>query len=145
MSMTRPPHFFAACARLIAGLLSAGPFWVAWVAVLVGVNAIAPLFFWSTPQAKITAILFLAQGTLMALLTGASGYSRLLGLAHVGWFWLIPYLASAWSGAPLPTGLFAAWLMATIGLNAASLAIDVVDLARWLRGERGDLHAARRG
>jgi len=35
--------------------------------------------------------------------------------------------------------------MATIGLNAASLAIDVVDLARWLRGERGDLHAARRG
>ncbi len=61
---------------------------------------------------------------------------RLLGLSHVLWWtplfvWLLPQLMRQ-----RPAGVFGLWLIALSASNLISLAIDYVDVIRYLLGER---------
>ncbi len=61
---------------------------------------------------------------------------RLLGLGHiVAWvpmlLWLVPRLRALDPGTA-----FGRWLLAVVVLDLASLAIDFVDVGRYLAGER---------
>lgn len=110
--------------------------WRLWVGGLVLLNLAVPLVFFRRREAKVVIAVFLTQGTLMWGLFWAQGFTRLLGVAHFGWFWLLYRL---WTGAlpesesTTPQGL---WLRAVFAADAVSLCIDVADVIRWLLGER---------
>ncbi len=111
--------------------------WRLWIGALVLMNLISPLLFIDRSEARFVIAFFLAQGLLMYVLFELQGFTRLLGLAHFGWFGLIWFL---WPHLPrfpadTPLGL---WLRALLVLNAVSLAIDVMDVIRYARGERAE-------
>ncbi len=60
---------------------------------------------------------------------------RLLGIGHVVWVPMVPWLWTRLGVAPA-SSLFRYWLLATIVLVSLSLLIDAVDVIRYLRGER---------
>lgn len=124
-----------AATRFTRGLLSMPAPWRAWVGLLGLLNGVAPFLFWSHAEAKIVLAVFAAGGLLMVLLTALSGFTRLLGLGHVLWFPLLAYLWARLDAIPADTG-FGLWIRALMAVNAASLAIDVVDVVRYARGER---------
>ncbi len=109
-----------------------------WVAWLAAVNCASVLFL-RQREARWVLAAWLANIVLMNVLFARYGFSRLLGISHV-LFWtpLLAYLLSArraWiparEGRPVA---FAAWLLALIASNGLSLAIDVVDVARYFLG-----------
>jgi hypothetical protein len=111
-----------------------------WLLLLGGINLVVPLFFLDRLEARLTLGAFLVAMTLMALLTQRWGFTRILGLGHVVWFALLPFL---WTrlDTDLPNDLFGIWIRAVLILNAISLAFDVADVVRYARGDRAKLVA----
>ena len=92
--------------------------------------------YWETPEAKVVLACLPVAMTIMAALTAKFGFSRILGVGHFVWFPLIAWIVMR---LPHPDPGVDLWLRIVVGLNAISLAIDVVDLRRWLRGERDEV------
>ena len=111
--------------------------WRLWVAVLIAVNAVAPLFFLDRPEARWTLAAITFAGWVMALLTAWRGFTRLLGAGHAPWLILVPWLVSRWPEAPLDTP-FGLWLRIVVAINAASLILDAADVVRYLAGDRAE-------
>lgn len=111
--------------------------WPFWIAALIGANFVAPLFFLGHVEAQVTLAVFGAAALTMMVLHYRLGFVRLLGLGHFFWFALIPWLAMRGADGWLdPASPFGLWLWTTVGLNTASLLIDVADVIRYARGER---------
>jgi len=112
------------------------PFWLqAWIAWLVLVNS-ASILFVRRAEGRFALLAWIASAVTMGLLFETFGYTRILGLAHLIWWtplviWLFRRRAGFGEGA---FGGWARWLLVT---NAVSLAIDTVDVARWVFGDRG--------
>ena len=66
-----------------------------------------------------------------------SGFTRLLGLGHILW---IPLLYFLWMrlGQNPADDFFGVWLRVLMILNAASLIIDVIDVGRYIAGDRSE-------
>ncbi len=132
-------RFVDAGVYLSRGLLGMRQPWRTWIFFLVTVNVVVPLLsFPSRYEARVVVATFLAGALLMTLLTMATGFSRLLGLAHVVWLPLLYYLWNRASGVP-GDDMYGRWLRLVIVADAISLAIDVVDVGRYVAGERADL------
>ena len=86
-------------------------------------------------EARLVLVTFVLSFRLLVALTGRFGFTRILGLGHVLWFPLVAYLMTRTNSYPLadPFGL---WMRCVIVLNSISLAIDTVDVNRYIRGER---------
>jgi hypothetical protein len=68
------------------------PLWVPiWVAILALAN-IASLLFWSAPLAKVIFITFMVSAMIMMALYSYFGFERILGIGHVFWIFLLPYI-----------------------------------------------------
>jgi hypothetical protein len=118
------------------GLLRQSPAVLGWVGILVIVNGIVPLFFLSTLEGRVVLITLMVGGVLMEVLTWAQGFTRLLGLGHVLWLGLVPWL---WLRLEQhASGTFTIWLGAVIVCNVISLAFDVRDVALYLGGDRAE-------
>lgn len=114
------------------------PRWFGWVMALIAMNMLIPLLFIKHTEARVTMALILVQGGVMLLLFAGQGFTRLLGLAHFGWFWLIWYLWSRLNQYPGNT-LFGKWMRAVLTMDAISLVLDVTDVVRYLLGDRAPL------
>lgn len=123
---------------LMRSMLNLHPGWLLWLAALMAVNAVAPLFFLPAPEAVVTLALVGAGILIMTVIFARWGFVRLLGLAHFPWFLLIPWIWSRLGVAPAgsPQRL---WMLALIAMNGVSLLIDVADVVRWVNGERGPM------
>ena len=121
-----------------SGLLKMPPWIQLWVALLVVLNMIVPLFFLEQIEARIIVGVFLVAGMLMFALTGIFGFKRVLGLGHFVWLPLLAYLIPRLAATPIsePFGLY---LRLLVLANAVSLAMDIADVIRYARGERGEL------
>ncbi|MEE9171199.1 MAG: hypothetical protein V3U73_15680 [bacterium] len=106
-----------------------------WLVLLVAVNLVIPLFYLGRIEARVVALTFLIAAALMTVLTALSGFSRLLGLGHFVWFPLLYFL---WTGLEqIPADdFFGIWVRVLMILNAISLVIDVVDVIRYIAGDR---------
>ena len=109
--------------------------WRLWVGVLFAANFIAPLFFLYRAEGWVVLGSGMAAAVVQMVIFSKLGFVRLVGLGHFVWFWLVAWL---WirleefaPGSPLWY-----WAIAVVGLNSISLIIDVVDVARFIRGER---------
>ena len=109
--------------------------WQLWLALLVSANLVAPLLFIEHVEARVVVGALLISVALMTYLTARFGFTRILGLGHVAWIPLIAFLSTRLSDIPSDDA-FGLWLRAVIALDAASLVIDTIDVARFVRGER---------
>ena len=109
--------------------------WPVFIALLMAVNMVGPLFFLDTLEGKVVLGSIMLGATVMTELFRRKGFVRLLGIGHLPWVAMVPWLWIRLGEAP-PGSAFAVWLTSVIVLNSISLAIDFVDVARYLRGER---------
>ncbi len=63
-----------------------------WLMLLVALNLVAPLFFLERLEAQMVLGAFLASIMLMTVLTGLTGFARLLGVGHILWVPLLYFL-----------------------------------------------------
>ncbi len=109
--------------------------WQLWLVLLLTVNLVVPLFFLDRLEAQVIVGALLASALLMTILTGVSGFNRLLGLGHIFWIPLIYFLWMRLGQIPADD-FFGIWVRALMALNAASLVIDLIDVARYIAGDR---------
>ena len=77
----------------------------------------------------------LLAATVMTVLHAKLGYVRLLGIGHFVWIPMLIWLAFRLDHI-LEHTLFCGWLLTLIAMDTVSLLIDIVDLVRYLRGDR---------
>ena len=109
--------------------------WQMWLALLITANLIVPLFYSSTLEAQITIGALLLSFVTMSYIHSKRGYVRLLGIGHIFWFPLVLWLGLRAFEEGL-SDAFAVWLVSLVVLNSLSLILDVMDVVRYLRGER---------
>ena len=125
------------------------PAWLrAWIGVLVVSNLAAVLFivkredgrFGVRPEPIAIVVSFLAAGAFMGWLYDQLGYVRLLGLAHLVfwgpvWVWVLIRQREIGQAS-----LFGKYLLLYLAVAGLSLAIDAIDVARYLVGDGALLH-----
>ena len=111
-----------------------------WVLPQVVLNGMFPLVYLARAESKMIFLTFLVSFMSMVLITAVTGFTRLLGLGHVFW---IPLLLVLWTRLDqIPADdLFGLWIRSLIVLNAASLVLDVVDVTRYIKGNRSEMVA----
>ena len=109
--------------------------WRLWLLVLVGLNAVVPLFFLGRLESQLVLGAFLTSMVLFSVLTSRFGFTRLLGLGHLAWIPLLIFLSTRLDAVP-GDELFGIWMRALIALNGISLVIDAVDVVRYVGGAR---------
>jgi len=114
--------------------------WRLWFLLLTIVNLVAPLFFLGRPEAWAALGGYFVAAVVMIPIHRRLGWVRLLGVGHFQWLLLLPWLIYRYQ-ATAPSGAFGAWMLAVIIVDGICLVIDVVDLVRYLRGDREPLPA----
>ena len=117
------------------GILLMPLHWKMWIMVLLAVNLVVPLFFIDRLEAQVVVGTLFGSMVLMTVLTGLSGFTRLVGLGHFLWFPLLYFLWTRLSHYP-PDDIYGTWIRILMTLNAVSLVIDVIDVIRYLGGDR---------
>ena len=117
------------------GMMRMPSHWRLWLLLLVTANVIIPLFFLNRLEGQVVLGTIVVSMFLMTVLTGLSGFGRLLGLGHILW---IPLLYFLWTrlGQIPAVDFFGIWIRVLMALNAMSLVIDATDVIRYLGGER---------
>jgi hypothetical protein len=109
-----------------------------WLLLLMAVNLVVPVIYLQRSEAQVVLLTFIASFVLMVLITGVSGFTRLLGLGHVLWIPLVFFLISRLDLVPAG-GPYRVWIVSVIVLNSTSLVLDFVDVLRFSRGERSEV------
>lgn len=101
------------------------PLWInIWVQILMMVN-FAGVFFWHEPLAQLIFFTFVITSFFMMYLYSKFGMARILGLGHVLWLLLIPYLMMVW---PTLSGDIKHYITIVIICNTISLIFDINDV-----------------
>ncbi len=119
------------------GMLKMPVHWQFWLLLLITANLLIPLFFLSRVEARVVVAVLAASMTLTTVLTGRYGFTRILGLGHVLWIPLLYFLWTRLDAIPA-NDAFGIWIRALIVLNALSLVIDAIDVARYIAGDRAE-------
>lgn len=109
-------------------------FWQIWIFVLFMTN-MAGVFFLPRVEAWVVLGALGIGAVLQMTLFARFGFVRLLGLGHFHWFAMLAWLYGR-LGLISDEGALDDWVLAVIVLCGLSLLIDVVDVARYVRGER---------
>ena len=109
--------------------------WLVWIGLLISANLVGSLVFIGTLEAKVVIAAILIGATIQMWIFGTKGFVRLLGIGHLPWVPIIPWLWTRLDHA-VPGSPFAYWLAAVMILDGLSLIIDAVDVVRYLKGER---------
>ena len=112
--------------------------WRLWMMLLVAANVVVPLFFLGHLEAQVVLAAILLSMVLFTLLTAHAGFTRLLGLGHLPWIPLVWFLGTRLGEIP-PDDFYGIWIRAVVILNSFSLLIDVVDVYRYIAGDRSEL------
>ena len=117
------------------GLMSLPMPWPVWLGLLVAVNFAGPIYFFETLEAKVVLAAFLASAALMTAIFASKGFVRLLGIGHIFWVPMVPWLWTRLDqvGPGDPLGY---WIIAVMIMDSISLIIDAIDVLRYLKGER---------
>jgi hypothetical protein len=111
------------------------PWWRIWFLILLIVNVAGPLLFIGRLEAQLTLAAYVIAALIIVPMHRRLGWVRLLGVGHLVWLPLIPWLISRYFETA-PSGAYGVWLLSVIVVDAACLAIDVIDVARYATGDR---------
>ena len=117
------------------GLMSMPMPWLVWLGLLLAVNVVGPIYFFEALEAKVVLVAFLASAGLMTAIFAAKGFVRLLGIGHIFWVPMVPWLWTRLDQVE-PGDPFGYWITAVIILDGISLIIDAIDVLRYLKGDR---------
>ena len=106
-----------------------------WISLLLLANLLIPLVFITAVESQLVLAAFVAGALSQMAIFASCGFVRLLGIGHIFWVPLLPWLWTRLEGFP-PAEPFFVWMTAVILLNGVSLAIDVSDVWRYVAGER---------
>ena len=117
------------------GLMSMPMLWPVWLGLLVAVNVAGPIYFFEALEAKVVLAAFLASAALMTAIFATKGFVRLLGIGHIFWVPMVPWLWIRLDqvGPGDPIGY---WMIAVVIADGISVIIDAIDVLRYLKGER---------
>jgi len=117
------------------GLMSMPMPWPIWLGLLVAVNVAGPIYFFEALEAKVVLAAFLASVALMTAIFATKGFVRLLGIGHIFWVPMVPWLWTRLDqvGPGDPLGY---WIIAVMIMNGISLIIDAIDVVRYVAGDR---------
>ncbi len=118
--MRNPLHFFL-------DLLRQPPWVPTWMLYLMLIN-LASLGFWQQPLAKLIFGVFLLSVVLTLALYSRLGFVKLLGLGHLPWMLLVPYLAAK---LPVDHNDFDLYLIIFLISVSISLLVDAVEVWRY--------------
>ena len=119
------------------GLMKMPIHWQLWLALLVISNGVIPLFFLNSLEAQVVVLTLIASMVLMTVITAFSGFTRLLGLGHILWIPLLYFLWTRLEHSPADH-FFGLWLRALMIFNTVSVIIDVIDVGRYVAGDRAE-------
>lgn len=105
-----------------------------WALIVVAVNAVA-IVFTQTLYAQVALVSVGVGVFIMACIHAKLGFVRLLGIGHVLWIPMLPWLAFELPNLAPDTWLHF-WILCLIGINSICLVVDAGDVARYLGGER---------
>jgi hypothetical protein len=106
-----------------------------WLITLVAAN-ITSLYFIDTTEARVVLVAFVISIIIMTEIYRRLGFVRLLGLRHILWVPMVPWLWMKLDQTPPLNSTLKYWLMIVIVLNTISLVIDGFDVIRYIKGER---------
>ena len=109
--------------------------WATWNVVLALVNLAGGLYYFGSLEGKLVVGAFFAAVIVMEAMYKAKGFVRLLGLGHIFWVPLVPWLALRLDWGRLDNA-FAVWVAVLVVMNTLSLILDAIDVVRYVRGER---------
>ena len=102
--------------------------WVSiWVTILALAN-IASLVFWPAPLAKLIFITFMLSAMTMMALYSYFGFEKILGIGHVFWIVLLPYILLQIGHVD---GGFFVYLVTLSVLLSISLVFDAMDVWKY--------------
>ncbi len=109
--------------------------WRIWLAVLMFVNFFMPFVFYQRIEAQAIFLAAMIGVFIGLIIFKIQGFTRLLGLMHVPWFPLIYFL---WARLNQISAydVFGIWISTVVLLNSISLVIDVIDVIRYIAGDR---------
>ncbi len=117
------------------GLMSLPMPWPVWLGLLVAVNVAGPIYFFEALEAKVAIAAFLASAALMMAIFAAKGFVRLLGIGHIFWVPMVPWMWIRFDRIE-PGDPIGYWMIAVVAMNGISLIIDAIDVARYVTGDR---------
>jgi hypothetical protein len=104
----------------------------AWVVILALAN-LASLLFWAAPLAKIIFLTFIMSAVAKLILFSCFGFEKILGIAHVFWIYLIPFIVLQLAYVE---GIFFVYLAVLALLLTIALVVDAIDVWRYFRDLR---------
>ena len=127
--------------QFTAEMQANSPIWViVWVNAMVAILALAIPFSFTFREARwilLGSVLGMI-GTMVAY--SLFGFTRLLGLGHIiFWTPTLIYIITVRGWKTYSQTLFSRWLIVAALVIGISLAFDLVDLLRWLLGERAPI------
>jgi hypothetical protein len=131
-------EFVKAFVRYHRGLGKMPISWKPWLITLLVANMIVPWFWMDRLEAQVVFGVALLNYFSFVILTGVSGFSRLLGLGHIYWIPLIWFLCLRLELFPANTA-FGLWIRAVIILDAGCLLLDAANVIRYVRGDHEEM------
>jgi hypothetical protein len=108
--------------------------WWPWMAGLPLMN-LSSIFFLPRTEAWVVLGTGLLAATLMTALHAKLGYVRLVGVGHFVWIPMLIWLAFRLETIREDT-FFRGWILSLMAMDTVSLVLDIMDLIRYLRGDR---------
>ena len=105
-----------------------------WAILLILVNA-GSLLFLDTHYGQAALVAVTVGVVIMTIIHMRVGFVRLLGIGHLLWIPMLPWMISQLPTVNHDSSLYL-WMVVLIGFNSVSLVIDTIDVVRFLRGER---------
>lgn len=127
-----------AFSRYHRGLRKMPNAWKPWLILLLSANMIVPLFWINRLEAQVVFGVALLNYLTFVILTGISGFSRLLGLGHIYWIPLIYFLWTRLEMFP-PDTVYGFWIRIVVLLNTGSVVLDAANVVRYIQGDRSEM------
>ena len=108
--------------------------WWPWMAGLPLMNLFS-IFFLPRTEAWVVLGTGLLAATIMTALHAKLGYVRIVGIGHFVWIPMLVWLAFRLETIREDT-LFRGWILSVMAMDTVSLLLDIMDLIRYLRGDR---------
>ena len=87
-----------------------------WISLLLGANMLVPFIVITTAEGQLVLVSALAGAATQLAIFRVKGFVRLLGVGHVYWLPLLPWLATRLEGSP-GWDLFSLWIVFVIVLK----------------------------